>query len=126
MKKWIKMLCMVSVIGMLMMSSLAYAYDGTKSCSFKTDGGITGTGILTVNSSKIVASSTLKGYQVRTVLNYGFTNSVGQIKVGMPEDRGTGTISIEVKMPSGSFNRYAISSHKAVNHQNTGYCNLKG
>ena len=116
---------MVRVIGMLMMSSMAYAYDGTKSCSFKTDGGVTGTGILTVNSSKIVSSSTLKGYQVRAVLNYGFTNSAGQIKVGMPEDRGRDTISIEIKMPSGSSNRYAISSHQAVNHKNSGYCSLK-
>lgn len=106
----------------LMVSGTVFAYDGTTYCTFGTGGA--GTGILSINSSAITGTSSWSGKSVKVLLNYQYTNSSGQIKVGTSADTRVSTASTSVSLPAGTSERKARSTHEAINLTPVGRCSL--
>lgn len=123
MKKRVVFLSGMLLIAMLM-STTALARDGSTSCTFKGTGNSDGIGHLVVDSSRIVATSSLTGENVRAVINYQYVDSSGQARLGTPENRRMGAVTVEVSLPSGTSDRKARSNHQVVGNPSLGACSL--
>lgn len=119
-----KRIAALVLMGVLAVSTMSYASDGTTSCSFQINDNNTGVGYLSVNPSNISGYTTIpSGLGTAEIeVQYEYKTAAGKYVEDCMQGKKIQSITVRQTLPSSTSQRKAHSTHYSQTSKEKGYC----